>query len=205
MLVLGGKFFRICVNFPDAGYHLLHVGFISQQHGLRNPNRLPGRTMGVRKRLAQECVLRSGLSPAQPLAVFPVAEHIQIVQWRITGLIWNTLCIHGCNKTVSRNAGKLFAVDVKDVCVLTIACAAFIKLLWSNAGYLAEFAIQPASVFMSPLGLLIQPSELRHQDHALPLAEPIIRSVAEMAVEPFSRQPAAVVDRASLALKAIVI
>ena len=152
MRIVGDKFFRVCLNFPDAGYDLLHVGFISQQRRLRNPNRLPGRTMGMRKRLAQERVLGRGLCPAQPLAVFPVAEHIQVVQWRIAGLIRNALCIHGCNKTFSRNAGKLFAVDVKDVCVLTIASAAFIKLLWSDAGYLAEFAIKPASILDDAAG-----------------------------------------------------
>src|SRR6185369_17964865 len=205
MRIVGDKFFCVCLNFPDAGHDLLHVGFISQQRWLRHPNRLPGRTMGVRKRLAQEGVLGRGLRTAQPLAVFPVTEHIKVVQRWIAGLIRNTLCIHRCNKTFGRNAGKLFAVDVKDVCVLTIASAPCIKLLWSDAGYLAEFAIKPASIPMTLLGLLVQSSKLRHQNSALPFAEPIIRSVAEMAVEPFSWQPATIVDGTSLAFKPIII
>src|SRR5450755_2075215 len=58
---------------------------------------------------------------------------------------------------------------------------------------------------MTPPGLFIQTSQLRHQDDSLPFAETIVRTIAEMAVEPFSRQAAAVVDGARLALKSVVV
>ena len=90
------------------------------------------------------------------------------------------------------------AIQVKDVGILPIASAALIKLLWRNARDLAEFAIQHSGILMTPPGLLIQTSQLRHQNHALPFAEAIVRSVTEVAVKPFSRKTAAIVNRARL-------
>src|SRR5689334_22081989 len=150
-------------------------------------------------------MLGGGLRSAQPLAVFSVAEHVELVHWRIAGLVRNAFRVHCSEKALRRNTGKLFAVDVKDVCILTVAGAAFVKLLRGNAGYLTEFAIQQARILVTSEGLLIEPSELRHQDDALPFAESIIRSIAEVTIKPFSRQAAAIMDGTRLALEAIII
>src|SRR5882757_5279379 len=58
---------------------------------------------------------------------------------------------------------------------------------------------------MTPLSLLIQPPQLRHENSALPFAKTIVRAVAEMAVKPFSRETAAVVDGPHLPLKRVVV
>src|SRR6202043_3373993 len=47
--------------------------------------------------------------------------------------------------------------------------------------------------------------QLRQKDGSLPFAETIVRAVTEMAVKPFARQTAAIVDRSRLALKSIIV
>src|SRR3954469_15849724 len=58
---------------------------------------------------------------------------------------------------------------------------------------------------MPYLGLLIQAAQLHIQNSSLPFAEPVIRSINKMTIEPFARHAAAVVDRARLYFELIVV
>src|SRR5580704_8149308 len=58
---------------------------------------------------------------------------------------------------------------------------------------------------MAPPGLFVQTSQLRQEDDSLPFAEAIVGTVTEVAIKPFSRQAAAVVDGARLTLKCVVV
>src|SRR5215510_4186483 len=58
---------------------------------------------------------------------------------------------------------------------------------------------------MTVLRLLVQPAELSMQDRTLPLAQPVVRPVDIVAVEPLPRHAAAIVHRARHALHLIVI
>ena len=102
---------------------------------------------------------------AQPFAVFSIAKHVQIVQRRIAGLVRNAFSIHGSDKALGRDAGKLLTVHVKDVGVLPIARAAFIEFLRSDSRDLAQFAIQEARILMAAPSLLIETSELAIRMH----------------------------------------
>src|SRR5437868_15397366 len=58
---------------------------------------------------------------------------------------------------------------------------------------------------MTYFGLLIQTAQLHIQNCSLPFAKPVIRSINKMAIEPFARHSAAVVDRARLHFELIVV
>src|SRR3954468_3210897 len=58
---------------------------------------------------------------------------------------------------------------------------------------------------MTAASLFIQASKLRHENHALPFAETVIRPVAEVTVEPFSRQAAAIMHGTRPSLECVVI
>ena len=91
------------------------------------------------------------LRSAQALAIFTIAEHVQFVQWRIAGLVGNTLRIDRLDKLFRRDAGKLLIIKVENVSVLTVTRAALVKLLRLDAGYLAQLAIQDAGVLVPAL------------------------------------------------------
>src|SRR5271167_2199140 len=58
---------------------------------------------------------------------------------------------------------------------------------------------------MASLGLLVESAQLHVQNGALPFAEPVVRSIDEMTVEPFPGHPATVVHGSRLNLEFIVI
>src|ERR1700693_402498 len=202
---MGRQLFGVLLDFPDRSYDFLHVALVPQQRWLRNPHRFPRRSLGMRKRLPQKAMICLGLRPAQTLAILSVAEHVQIVQRRVARLVRNTLGIDRRNEALGRDAGELFAVEMKDIRILPMASAAFVKFLRRDTRDLAEIAIQHSGVLMTPPGLLIQTTQLRQQDGSLPFADTIVRAVTEMAVKPFARQTSAVVDRSRLALKSIIV
>src|SRR4051794_4964879 len=53
--------------------------------------------------------------------------------------------------------------------------------------------------------LLIQAAQLHIQNCSLPFAKPVIRSINKMAIEPFARHSAAVVDRARLHFELVIV
>ena len=82
------------------------------------------------------------LGAAKALAIFTVLENIQEMDWRLAGLVRNTLRDHGLNQALDGNAGELFGIDMKDVGVLPIACATSSEFLWGDAGDLAEQIVE---------------------------------------------------------------
>src|SRR4051794_25577065 len=80
------KFFRVLLDFCDRCGNFVHVFFIAQQHGLREPNRFPRSFLGYWKFSLQKLVFVFGLLAAQPLAVFAISKHVQLVQRWITCL-----------------------------------------------------------------------------------------------------------------------
>src|SRR5258705_9673816 len=110
MRVMCGQFLRTLLDFSKCLYNLVYVFFIGQQRGLRNPNCFPSCPLGVRKRLLQECMLFFSLSSTQALAILPIAEHLQLMQWWIACLVRNSLRVHGFDKALGRDPGKLLSV-----------------------------------------------------------------------------------------------
>src|SRR6476646_1996840 len=170
---MSSNLFCVDLDFADRGHNLLHIDFVSQQGKLRNPNCFPSSALGVGKRLSKEGVLGCRLRSAQPLAVFSVAKHVQIVQRRIAGLVRYAFGIHGSDKTLGRDTSELFAVHMKDVSVLPVAGAALIKLLRRDTRNLAQLAIQHAGILMTAASLLVEASKLRHENYSLPFAETV--------------------------------
>src|SRR5215472_18204957 len=127
------------------------------------------------------------------------------MQRRIAGLVWNSLRIHGLDKAFGRNPSKLLLVHVENISILAVAGAARIEFLRRDAGNLAQQAIEQARILMADLGLRVEAHELRIQDRALPFAQPVVRSINEMAVEPFARHAPAIVHGAGQPFKLVVI
>src|ERR1022692_2836734 len=76
--------FRACLlRLPArraAGGDFVHVFFVSQQGGLRNPDGFPCRLMRHRKFAFQECMLFFGLLATEAIPVLAIAEHVQLMQ-----------------------------------------------------------------------------------------------------------------------------
>ena len=65
--------------------------------------------------------------------------------------------------------------------------------------------IEQACVLVTLPGLLIKPAELHIEDRSLPLAEPVIRSVDKVTVEPLSRHTPAIVHGPGLSLERVIL
>src|SRR5438445_3970457 len=87
------KLFRVLLDFCYGCSNFVHVFFIAQQHGLREPNRFPRSFLGYWKFSLQKLVFVFGLLAAQPLAVFAISKHVQLVQRWITCLMRNAFSI----------------------------------------------------------------------------------------------------------------
>ena len=123
----------------------------------------------------------------------------------VAGLIGNALSIHGLDQFFGTCAGKLFRVDVKDVGVVAIARTTRIELLGRDARYLGQEFVQQMGVSMPLSRLRIEARQLNSQKRALLLAQAVVRTVDEVAVEPLAGHTAAVVNAARLFFKRIVV
>src|SRR5882724_6838369 len=124
MRILCGQFPCALLNLSKCRHNLMDVFIIAEQRGLRNPNRFPCCPLSMWERLLQECMLFPSLCSTQTLAILAIAEHVQLVQWWIACLVRNSLRVHGLDKALGRDAGKLLLVYVEDICVLAISCTA---------------------------------------------------------------------------------
>src|SRR5437773_11381520 len=79
--------------------------------------------MSFRKISLQKWVWLFGLPAGQLPAVLAALEHVQGVQRRIACLIGDSLSIHGGDELFGADAPDSAAIHVKDVGVLSIACA----------------------------------------------------------------------------------
>src|SRR3954468_922166 len=127
------------------------------------------------------------------------------MQWRIACLRRNPLRIQRSDEVLGRNPGELFRIHMEDVGVLSVARASRIALLRRDARDFRKQLIKESAVAVAMKSLLFQPPQLYVQNCPLPLAEPVIRPVDEMAVEPLAGHAPAVVNRARLALEMLVI
>src|SRR4029077_503164 len=202
---IGGNGRRMSLDLPDRFRDLVRVVFVTQQRKLWNPDCLPRRPMCMREALLQEFVLLCRLHPAEALAIFSAAEAIQLMQRGIACLCRNAFGIQCSDEILSRDTRKMPGIDMKDVRVLAIARAARIALLRRDARDLREQFVEQATVAMAMQSLFLQKVQLDPQNCSLPLAEPVIRSIDEVAIKPFSGHPSAVVHGARLALESVVI
>src|SRR5450759_3698127 len=111
---------RVPLNFGDCRRNFVHVLFVAQQRKLRNPDRLPCGPLGMRKRLLQEWMRFRCLADAEAFPVLPIEKTIKVVQRRITRLMRNPFSVHGCDKVLRRDAGKVLSIHMKDVSVLAV-------------------------------------------------------------------------------------
>jgi len=183
----------------------VHVFLIAKERGLGNPDGLQSGAMRVGITCLEEGMGLGRLRATQPFAVLTVLENVQGVDWRIAGLIGDTLGIHGLNQFFCAGTGELFGVDVKDVGIMAVASAAGIEFLWSDTGNLGKEFIEETGILVTALRLCIEARQLNAENGTLPLAQAIVRAVDEMAVEPFAGHAATVMDAAGLLLESIVI
>src|SRR3954468_17953258 len=176
----------IPLNLPDRARNLVHVLIVAQKRKLRNPDGLPRRTLRVRELLLQELMLRCRLRSAQALAVFATAEAIQVMQWRIARLRRNPLGIQCGNEVLRRNPGELFRIHMEDVRVLTIARASRIALVRRDARDFCKQTVKKSALAVAMKSLFFQSPQLHVQNCSLPLAEPVIGAIDEVAVEPLA-------------------
>ena len=148
----------------------MHIFLIAKERGLGNPNGLKSGAMRVRIIRLEKGMRLGRLGATQPFAVLTVLEYVQGVDWRIAGLIGDTLGIHGLNQFFCAGTGELFGVDVKDVGIVPVASAAGIEFLWSDTGNLGKEFIEETSIVVAALCLRIEAQQLNAENGTLPLA-----------------------------------
>src|SRR5690349_22190850 len=94
---------------------------------------------------------------------------------------------------------------MKDVGVMSVARAAWIKLLRRDALDFSKQLIQQAGIAMPPRRLLIQTFKLGVEHDSLPFTQAVVRSINVMAVEPLAGHTSAVVHGAGEALDFIIV
>src|SRR5579871_115274 len=202
---VGCNLLGIALNLPDRGRDLIHVFFIAKQRELRNPDGLPCGALRMREFLLQEIMFFRRLCAAEALPVIAIAEAVELVQRWIARLRRDAFGIQCRDEILGRDAGEFFSVYMEDICVLTIARAARVTLLRSDARDLREEFVEHSALTMAVECLFFQAAELYVQNCALPFTQAIIRSVDEMTIEPLAGHAPAIVDGTGLALEVIVI
>ena len=96
------------------------------------------------------------------------------------------------DSTLIKDVMESSPVNMEDIGVMPVARATFIMVLWGYPFDFAQDAIKQAPVLVPSNRLLIQPSQLRTEHRALPFAQPVIRAISEMTVEPFTGQTSAI-------------
>ena len=164
------EFFRKLLDFAPGGGDFVHVFLIAKERGLGNPNGFKSGAMRVGIIRLEKGMGLGRLGATQPFSVLTVLENVQGVDWRIAGLIGDTLGIHGLNQFFCAGTGELFGVDVKDVGIVTVASAAGIEFLWSDTGNLGKELIEETGIVVAALRLRIEAHQLNAENGTLPLA-----------------------------------
>src|ERR1700737_2555396 len=147
----------------------------------------------------------SRLRPTKSVPVFAALKDVQLVDGWIARLIWDSFRVHGLDQTLGARASELVPVHVEDVGVLTVSCATGVQFLRRDPGNRRQQFVEKARILMAAPRLAVETRQLSAQYCSLPFAQAVIRSVDEVAIEPFARHAAAIMHATSLSFESIII
>src|SRR5437879_12025426 len=91
-----------------------------------------------------------GLLSAEALAVLAIAEHVQLVERRITCLVRNALGVHRCDEALSGDFRELLPIHMENVGVLAVTSAARVKYFSRDARGFTNRLNQATAIYRAP-------------------------------------------------------